>query len=396
MRNVLRVVSLLACLATLLNIPSKAQSPGPVVTWLSLVNETRLDEGLAPYNLSSLLSKAAQRHADDLAANGFADPDDPHLGSDGSYEHERIEEAGYAAWTRNDESTIVDENLWAGAGDPEDALAFFLDDPVHRANILSERYREVGVGVATGDDGRQFYVLTFGARPNVLPIFVNDGAETTDDPEVAIHLTNENARPSGEGASKMGQAIEIRISDDPEFENASWRSWSTFVSWTLPDEVGEHTVYVQFRDAAGRTAISADTIYLGEGTPPTPTPLAGMETTAPSATPESTAPPSTTTAPPATPLATPSATSSMVAPSVTPEPDTATPGSPTPFPTWTPLPSPTVEREDETADLLSPSSDDDGRTGLLGPVTVLQGLALLLGLSLVLRRGGKDGQSSSV
>jgi hypothetical protein len=391
MQNMLRAISLLVSLAILLSVPSAAQSPGPVVTWLSLVNEVRLDEGLTPYNLSSLLSKAAQRHADDLAANGFADPDDVHLGSDGSYEHERIAEAGYAAWTRNGGPTIVDENLWAGTGGPEDAMAFFLDDPIHRANILSERYREIGIGVAVADDGRHFYVLNFGARPNVLPIFINDGAETTDEPEVAIHLTNENARPSGEGTSKMGEAIEIRISEDPEFEDASWRSWSTFASWTLPNDVGEHTVYVQFRDAAGRTAISADTIYLGEGTPPTPTPLAGAETTLPSATPEPAAPSPTTTAQPATPLATPSATPSVVVPSVTPEPPTASPGSPTPFPTWTPLPSPTMEERDDSTDLLPPPADSDKQVELSGLVAVLQAIALILGISLVLRRGGRGG-----
>nr|HID14442.1 CAP domain-containing protein [Anaerolineae bacterium] len=268
MRNPLRAVILIACFV-LLSFPTSAQEPDPVVTWQILVNQARLEEGLAPYGFSTLLTAAAQRHADDLAAHQIWS----HTGSDGSTPKQRIAEAGYAAWTWDGGELIAGENFWTGYGTIEDAMAFFLKDPPHRDNILSAIYREIGIGVATDTAGRNYYVLDFGARPNMLPIFINDGAVNTDNPQIAIRLTNEEARPGGEGTAYMGRAIEIRISNEPEFDDLPWQPWEPLVPWTLPDTPGEHTVYVQFRDAAGRTATSAASIVLGEGVPITPTPI---------------------------------------------------------------------------------------------------------------------------
>ncbi len=60
----------------------------------------------------------------------------------------------------------------------------------------------------------------------------------------------------------MGRAVEIRISNTPDFGNAAWQLWEPLIPWTLPSEPGEHWVYIQFRDAAGRVAGSADSIPL--------------------------------------------------------------------------------------------------------------------------------------
>jgi hypothetical protein len=414
MHHPLRIAGFWICVA-LIALLSIGRSPGhgvaaqegdPAATLLRLVNDARLNEGLDPYSQSRLLTDAARRHADDVAANGFADADDVHLGSDGTHEQERIQEAGYTAWTRDDGSLTVDENVWSGRGTPDDVLAFFLGDEVHRDNLMSSVYREIGIGVATDDEGRSTYVLDVGARPNVLPVFINDGAASTENSEVAIRLTNEQVRPEGEGATSMGEAIEIRISNDPAFEELSWQPWAPLVSWTLPDTVGDHTVYVQFRDAAGRTAASADSIFLDKGTPTTPTVVPPTATTEPTATP---LPPSPTPEPTETPLppsATPAPTATQIPPTATPElsaptapPTPALSATPltsfglaaniTPFPTWTPLPSPErmrPEREQPDAAPLSlPDMGDYGRP--LIAVGILQGVAIVLGLYLALRRG---------
>jgi len=378
-------------------LPSRAQEPDPLATWQSRINQARLDEGLAPYGFSSLLAAAAQRHADDLAANQITS----HTGSDGSTAAERIAEAGYAAWRWNGGDLIVGENFWVGQGTIDNALAFFLEDPAHRDNILSTTYREVGIGVATDADGRTYHVLDFGARPNVLPVFINDGAARADDAQVAIRLTNEEARPGGEGVVFMGRAIEIRISDEPSFEGLPWQPWEPLVPWTLPATPGEHTVYVQFQDAAGRTAASADAIVLGDEVSVTPTPT--LTLVPPSPTPEPTAtpvPPTPTieltptmvpTSPPPAPspeggAVSPSATSesavppvveptATVLPSLTPAPVEPLPVGITPFPTWTPLPTSTPQQEARRPD---------------APVLLLlalQGLALIFGVYLALHRG---------
>jgi len=365
------------------------------------VNQARVDQGLAPYRRSQLLSEAAQRHADDVAVNGFTSAD-VHVGSDGTLEQERVAATNYGAWTWNGGGAIVDENMWSGHGTIEDALTWFLNSDVHRSNILSERYREIGIGVAADDAGRSFYVLVFGVRPNVLPIFINEDVSTTDEPQVAIRLTNENARPDGEGADKMGEAVEVRVNDGLAWEGVSWQPWARYVSWTLPEVPGEHTVYVQYRDAAGRTAEAADTIVLtpGEGTPlpsATSVPPTATPTLAPTETPvPPTEPPTATSAPTATPPPTATVSPSPVPLEPTPIPATSAPilvsPSPqaaaevdvnlnpdreavTPFPTWTPLPTPLPPQPRRSA-------------APIGTLIGLQAVALLLGLYLALRRGG--------
>jgi uncharacterized protein YkwD len=376
--------------------PAARAQAGTAALLLALVNETRLDEGLDPYGQSRLLAKAAQRHADDIAENGLANLDDLHQGSDGSDEQERVRESGYAAWNENDGQLVVAENVWLGRGSPEDALASFLEDEDHRDHLLSDAYREIGIGVATNPDGRSIYVLDFGARPNVLPIFINDGAARTENREVAIRLTNERVRPEGEGAGYIGEAIEIRISNEPSFEALPWQAWARLVSWLLPDTPGEHTVYVQFRDAAGRTAASADGIVLDTGTPGVPTaspltvtltptkdaPLSPSPTSASLPTPE--APTSDASA---DPLASP--TSPPAAETIT-QPAASPPGArATPFPTWTPLPSPqptpTESNEAGEAVLAVPAIGDYRRP--LITVGILQGVVLVLAVYWVLRRG---------
>ena len=365
----------------------------PAAVWLDLVSDTRLDEGLDPYSQSRLLTQAAQRHADDLAGREVVSPDDVHRGSDGSSVQERIAEAGYAAWTEDGDQMVVAENVWSGRGTPEEALVAFLDDPAYRENLLSDAYREIGIGVAADTDGRSRYVLTFGARPNVLPIFINDGAASTENREVAIRLTNERVRPEGEGATFIGEAIEIRISNEPSFDELPWQSWAPLVSWLLPDVAGEHTVYVQFRDAAGRTAASADGIILGEGTPAT--------STVPPSSPKPSPQPTTSSSPTSESTATPEpstsgdqvATTSVPAtlPSEPPVSPTASAGlvvRATPFPTWTPLPSPeptSPVRDDPDDPMPSwPNMRDYGRP--LAAVGILQGVVVVLGIYWVMRR----------
>lgn len=343
-----------------------AQEEDPAALFYVLVNQARLDEGLSPYGWSDLLTASAQRHADDLAATGSAS----HVGSDGSTVAQRVAEAGYAAWG---DGAVVGENFWVGYGTVQEALDWFLEDLPHRDNILNTRYREVGIGVASDADGRSYYVLDFGARPNVLPIFVNDGADTTESPQVAIRLTNEEACPQGEGTAYMGRALEVRISSTPDFSDLPWQPWEPLMAWTLPEEPGEHTVYVQFRDGAGRVAASADSILLLPG-PGTSTPLPPTETPTPSPpppTPSPTIPPTPTPSPAESPTAVPSPV--FIATS-TPTPAPVAAATTSPFPTWTPLsPAPVEERD---------------RAGTpVGLLCALEVVAMLLGAYLALRRG---------
>jgi len=364
MRKQWHLVTLLACLALIVQ-PASAQEIDIATAWLSRINELRLDEGLPPYHRSNQLTSAAQRHADDMAQNQLSSS----TGSDGSSTADRIAATGYTAWTRTAGGTVTRERFSIGSASIDDALDFFLETADRREVILGTDYREIGIGAATGTDGRSYYVLTVAARPNVLPVFINDGAATATDPQVAVRLTNETVRPEGQGTNAIGEVIEVRISNDPHFNDQGWRPWEELIPWTLPDSLGEHSVYVQLRDAAGRTVESTDSITLVSDkqlvetpTPaaPTPMPTAGAEAEE---------------GEPAVPAETPAL--APTAPLQTTATAAAGPGTgePTPFPTWTPLPTVTVE---------IPQEESSPPFVLLA--LLLQGLALILGLYLILHR----------
>jgi uncharacterized protein YkwD len=236
---------------------------------LAQINQARLSAGLAPLAVNPALEKAAQRHSDDMAAKGFVD----HTGSDGSSAVDRITAAGYPAWPS---TRVWAENVYAGNQGFAEALDFFLKDDAQRRNLLNPRYREIGVGAATatnasGED-TSYWALVFGSQPNVLPIFVNDGVTLINVPQVAIHLTQEEAVPGGEG-NAMGSAIEVRVSADSTFKDADWQKWESLMPFTFDTAPGLKTVYMQLRDGGGRTAISAASVQYDPNSTPQVVPL---------------------------------------------------------------------------------------------------------------------------
>ncbi|MEA3310529.1 MAG: CAP domain-containing protein [Chloroflexota bacterium] len=339
----------------------------PAQEFYQLITQARLEAGLPPLARSALLTQASQRHADDMAANGFIGQ----VGSDDSTYQQRIREANYHAWK---DGLLVNESIWAGLGSASNALGWFKEQPEHWDMFVDPRYRELGVGYARDKQGINYFVLDFGSRPGVLPIFINDGAETAAAPQVAVRLTNEEAMPAGDG-NRIGEAIEVRLSSTLDFSDATPQPWEELVPWLLPDNTpGDYAVYVEFRDGAERTTVSEGTIRLtsaGETAPATPAPA---EATVLAATPLPTSTPTGGVAP-----LTPVPTTDIELPVSTPFPaPTAQPTESvptcTPLPTWTPLPTVTAANAEQSRDwpLLA--------------VLMLQGLAILLGLGLFLRR----------
>ncbi len=385
MKHLHRILSLILgailLMAPLLPGPIHAQGD-TAARFYELLTTARLKQGLAPLSRSTLLDQAAQRHATDIAERGVVSS----TGADGSTFRQRIRETGYHAWN---DGLLVNELIWTGSGGAENALKWFQQNSQQWAMFLDPKYREIGLGFASDAQGMQYFVITVGSRPGVLPVFINDGAESTESPQVAIRLTNEEAVSMGEG-TWMGKAIEVRLSSSPDFGNTPWQPWGSLLPWSLDDNGrGEYIVYVQFRDGAKRTAISQASIQLKNGSAPrptatptviTPTPGTATPTPAPTFTP--------TPVPTDIPTSTPTPTLEPAAPTYTPVPDqptptpTATPwilptatATATPIlqPTWTPLPDGQIE---PTATIDWP---------LWGTVG-LQIAALLLGAAIFLRR----------
>ena len=134
---------------------------------LAELNGIRRRHGLAPLRLSKPLSAAAAAHSRAMGTYGFF----AHDSRDGSEFWERVQRfygpEGYTTWA-------VGENLlWsAGSLTAAAALRLWLKSPGHRRNILTSRWREIGLSALSVDsapgvfDGRDVVIITtdFGVR----------------------------------------------------------------------------------------------------------------------------------------------------------------------------------------------------------------------------------------
>ena len=107
---------------------------------LTEMNSIRVRHGLPRLRMSMRLSAAADVHSLRMGQNGFF----THESRDGSAFWKRVQKFygwnGYKMWS-------VGENLlWSSPGvDPVGAVKMWMDSPGHRANVLSKRWREVGL-----------------------------------------------------------------------------------------------------------------------------------------------------------------------------------------------------------------------------------------------------------
>jgi uncharacterized protein YkwD len=241
------IVCVLACAA--LNriwvVPSAAQAD-PAAEMLAHINAARVAQGLPPYALSDKLTAAAQAHSKDMASKGRVD----RTGSDGSTPKSRILNAGYGQWTIG---PVIDEAIYGGTGGTQGAFDWWMGTDTDNRRILSDRFREVGIGAATAANGWIYWTLDLGAQPNVLPAFVNGGVSSVDTIAITVTLTTENAVPSGEGASTIGQPVQVRVASDESFTGTDWQPWAEQIPFGLQAQA-QQKVYLLYRDAEGRTA----------------------------------------------------------------------------------------------------------------------------------------------
>jgi uncharacterized protein YkwD len=127
---------------------------------LCLLNQERRAHGLRLLRDNRHLDRASQRHANDMSNRKYFAHGD-FVG--------RIKAARYLLGAR---SWTVGENIAWGSWDyatPASIVDSWMHSPGHRANILSGRFREIGLGIARGapikgQSRAGTYVTDFGAR----------------------------------------------------------------------------------------------------------------------------------------------------------------------------------------------------------------------------------------
>jgi uncharacterized protein YkwD len=131
-----------------------------------LHNEIRRKHNLPAFCVHPILQKAARDHSEDMIQKDYFSHDTK--GRNETAEG-RIKRFGYAP--QGFSFYMIGENIAYGSGtygDPDNIMHQWMNSPDHRHNILNGKYREIGIGVSTGNfqghDGVNMYTADFGVR----------------------------------------------------------------------------------------------------------------------------------------------------------------------------------------------------------------------------------------
>ena len=134
---------------------------------LRLHNEVRAEQGVEELCVQENLMVAAQGHAEDMIERDFYAHETP----EGLTPGDRITRAGYPFATYGENNNRVSGGYSGEPGRDElrDAFESWMESPPHRANLLDPDFREVGIGLSTGQYTPEvgtttMYVVDFATR----------------------------------------------------------------------------------------------------------------------------------------------------------------------------------------------------------------------------------------
>lgn len=127
--------------------------PTPRERVIEITNLRRDENDVAPVRTNADLNWAAQLHSQDQADRDVMS----HTGSDGSNAGQRISRQGYRWITYG-------ENVAAGYPTASAVMRGWMNSAGHRRNILHPGFKDIGVGLATSDDGTRYWTMVLASR----------------------------------------------------------------------------------------------------------------------------------------------------------------------------------------------------------------------------------------
>ena len=109
---------------------------------VALTNEKRAQAGLSPLEFNPTLSSAAKAKGEDMLARDYW----AHVAPDGTQPWKFFTDAGY-------KYRYAGENLARDFGDANSAVEAWMASPTHRENVMSAKYKDIGLAVVEGDMG---------------------------------------------------------------------------------------------------------------------------------------------------------------------------------------------------------------------------------------------------
>ena len=176
-------------------------TPAQVV---SLTNSQRAKSGLPPLTLNSKLTNAALSKGQDM----FSDQYWAHIAPDGKEPWSFIGEAGYSY-------RVAGENLARDFSNSNDMMGAWMRSPTHKANIVNNRYKEIGVAVIDGVlSGHEttLVVQMFGSPQQVV------AAVTPKAPSTKVEGVNDSKESTGTEA--VSEEV-IKVEELPNDQKSS-------------------------------------------------------------------------------------------------------------------------------------------------------------------------------
>jgi hypothetical protein len=148
---------------------------------VQLTNEERAKLGLPALTENPVLDRAAYLKAQDMLNSGYFS----HFSPAGTSPWYWFKLSGY-------NYRYAGENLAIGFLDSSEVNEAWIDSPSHKANILNNKYREVGIAVVTGNfQGvpTTIVVQLFGSKQQVLGAKTVNPVQTRENPKVETMAT---------------------------------------------------------------------------------------------------------------------------------------------------------------------------------------------------------------
>ena len=118
-----------------------------------MVNNERAKVGLSPLALNLQLSTMARSKSQDMIDKGYFSHQSPTYGSP----FDMMKSFGFTYMSAG-------ENIAEGQSTAIEIMTSWMNSPGHKANILSNNYSEIGVGLAIKTDGTCYWTQDFIGR----------------------------------------------------------------------------------------------------------------------------------------------------------------------------------------------------------------------------------------
>ena len=189
-RNIIFIVLVLEAFTFLIPTLTKINNSGGMASVLpsilaNLTNEERQAQKLDMLTVSPILNKAAEMKANDMATNGYF----AHTSPEGKTPWYWLSQVGY-------KYQYAGENLAINFSDSKDVTSAWMASPTHRANIVKNKYTEVGTGIATGIyKGKEtIFVAQVYANPLPKNETVNKVTRTKEGVKIETTTLNTNSK----------------------------------------------------------------------------------------------------------------------------------------------------------------------------------------------------------